>query len=331
MIFKNIPTNLIIGFLGVGKTTVIRHLLSQVPEGQRWAVLVNEFGEIGVDGAFLREEDVAVEEVAGGCMCCVTGAGLQVGLNRLIRQYKPDRILIEPTGLGHPAQVIETLTTPPFESVLDVRASIGLVDARQLSDRRYTEHPTYQDQLFIADVLAANKADLYQPDDVERFEALTRDFQPTKWRYAIVEQGRIPLDWLELSRSQERKALFPEAHAFIQARTEPAQHEERPPATQWTRIENVMQDFSGCGWLIPADAVFSAEKLRAWINALPALRVKGVLHTDNGWMAFNRAGDSNESGPAGAQVESRIEIIHAEPLDWASIEEELQACEKYRG
>ena len=331
MIFKNIPTNLIIGFLGVGKTTVIRHLLSQVPEGQRWAVLVNEFGEIGVDGAFLREEDVAVEEVAGGCMCCVTGAGLQVGLNRLIRQYKPDRILIEPTGLGHPAQVIETLTTPPFAGVLDVRASIGLVDARQLSDRRYTEHPTYQDQLFIADVLAANKADLYQPDDVERFKALTRELKPTKWRYAIVEQGRIPLDWLELSRSQERKALFPEAHAFIQARTEPAQHEEPPPATKWTRIENVMQDFSGCGWLIPADAVFSAEKLRAWINFLPALRVKGVLHTDNGWMAFNRAGDSNESGPAGAQVESRIEIIHAEPLDWTSLEEELQACEKYRG
>ncbi|MDX1334610.1 MAG: GTP-binding protein [Gammaproteobacteria bacterium] len=330
MIFKNIPTNLIIGFLGVGKTTVIRHLLSQVPKDQRWAVLVNEFGEVGVDGAFLREEDVAVEEVAGGCMCCVTGAGLQVGLNRLIRQYKPDRILIEPTGLGHPAQIIETLTTPPFAGVLDVRATIGLVDARQLSDRRYTEHPTYQDQLFIADALAANKADLSKPGDVEQFEALSREFKPAKLRYAMVEQGRIPLDWLDLSRSEARKALFPEAHAFIQAQTKPAQHEERAPATQWTRIENVMQGFSGCGWMIPADSVFSAEKLRTWINALPALRVKGVLHTDNGWMIFNRAGDSNESGPAGEQVESRIEIINTAPLNWTSLEQELQACENPR-
>jgi hypothetical protein len=144
----------------------------------------------------------------------------------------------------------------------------------------------------------------------------------------MVEQGRIPIDWLGLPRSEERKALFPEAHAFIQARAEPEQHEERAPATQWTRIENVMQDFNGCGWLIPAVAMFSAEKLRTWINTLPALRVKGVLHTDEGWMFFNHTGDTNEVRPAMQQPEGKIEIIHDRAMNWPEIEQKLMACRK---
>ena len=103
-----IRTNLITGFLGVGKTTAVRHLLAHRPEGERWAVLVNEFGEIGVDGALLDDTGVAVTEVPGGCVCCVSSQAFTVGLNRLIREQRPERILIEPTGLGHPAQIIAT-------------------------------------------------------------------------------------------------------------------------------------------------------------------------------------------------------------------------------
>ena len=109
----NIPANLVTGFLGVGKTTAIRNLLEQRPEIERWAVLVNEFGEIGVDGGLLADTGVALEEIPGGCLCCVSAQMFTVGLNRLIRQQDPDRILIEPTGLGHPAQIIRTLTFMP--------------------------------------------------------------------------------------------------------------------------------------------------------------------------------------------------------------------------
>lgn len=326
MFFQNIPTNLIIGFLGVGKTTAIRHLLSQVPEGQRWAVLVNEFGEVGVDGAFLREEDVAVEEVAGGCMCCVTGAGLQVGLNRLIRQYKPDRILIEPTGLGHPAQVIETLTTPPFAGVLDVRATICLIDARQLSDSRYTEHPTYQDQLFLADILVANKSDSYVEEDITQFHKLVQNFAPPRLRYALTTQGRVQADWLDLPRDNKRKALFPEAHAFIQATAPRDAHEEHQAITEWTRIENLGNDFFSCGWLIPAEDCFSRDCLMKWLKQLDCLRIKAVLNTDAGWMRFNLAGDDQDTQSSPEQAESRLEIIDDTTQDWLSIENQLKTC-----
>lgn len=95
-------TNLITGFLGSGKTTSILHLLAHKDPAEKWAVLVNEFGEVGIDGALLADSGALLKEIPGGCMCCVNGLPMQVGLNTLLRQGKPDRLLIEPTGLGHP-------------------------------------------------------------------------------------------------------------------------------------------------------------------------------------------------------------------------------------
>ncbi|MDH0098315.1 CobW-like GTP-binding protein, partial [Pseudomonas sp. GD04158] len=91
---SQIPTHLIAGPLGAGKTSLIRHLLAQKPAAERWAVLINEFGQIGLDAALLErgEDGIALAEVAGGCVCCVNGAPFQVGLGRLLRQARPDRL-----------------------------------------------------------------------------------------------------------------------------------------------------------------------------------------------------------------------------------------------
>lgn len=126
-------TNLITGFLGSGKTTTIRHLLAHKPEHERWAVLVNEFGEIGIDGALLADSGAVLKEIPGGCMCCVNGLPMQVGLNMLLQQAKPDRLLIEPTGLGHPKQILSLLTQESYAGWIDLQATLCLLDARQLS------------------------------------------------------------------------------------------------------------------------------------------------------------------------------------------------------
>lgn len=101
-----IPTNIITGFLGVGKTSAILNLMKNKPVNERWAVLVNEFGEIGVDGSLIQgnqaTQQVFIREVPGGCMCCAAGLPMQIALNQLLTEAKPDRLLIEPTGLGHP-------------------------------------------------------------------------------------------------------------------------------------------------------------------------------------------------------------------------------------
>ena len=144
-----VPTNIITGFLGVGKTTAILHLLKAKPVNERWAILVNEFGEIGVDGSLFQgqhseEQDVFIREVPGGCMCCAAGLPMQVALTQLLTRARPDRLLIEPTGLGHPKEVLQVLSTEHYKEVLDLHKILTLVDARKLSDERYRGHNSRQ-------------------------------------------------------------------------------------------------------------------------------------------------------------------------------------------
>jgi len=161
-IISAVPTNIITGFLGVGKTSTIMHLLKSKPDHERWAILVNEFGEIGVDGSLFegqRSKDgkVFIREVPGGCMCCAAGLPMQIALNQLLARAKPDRLLIEPTGLGHPIEVLEVLRAKYYCTALAIKKIITLVDARNLADARYTEHSTFNQQIAIADVVVGNK------------------------------------------------------------------------------------------------------------------------------------------------------------------------------
>ena len=91
MTIKAVPCNIITGFLGVGKTSSILNLLKQKPENERWAVLVNEFGEIGIDGILIesqQQDHIFVREVPGGCMCCAAGLPMHIALNQLLQRAK---------------------------------------------------------------------------------------------------------------------------------------------------------------------------------------------------------------------------------------------------
>ena len=143
-----VPTNIITGFLGVGKTTVIQKLLSQKPPEERWAVLVNEFGEVGIDSNLFssaegQKSGVTISQVPGGCMCCTNGLPMQMALNLLLKESKPHRLLIEPTGLGHPKEVLAILSGEYYREVLNLQATLSLVDARKINDARYTSNETY--------------------------------------------------------------------------------------------------------------------------------------------------------------------------------------------
>lgn len=102
------------------------YLLKHKPADERWAVLVNEFGEIGVDGSLFQgqhsqQQGVFIREVPGGCMCCAAGLPMQIALNELLSHAKPDRLLIEPTGLGHPIEVLQVLSAEHYQEVLSLQ------------------------------------------------------------------------------------------------------------------------------------------------------------------------------------------------------------------
>lgn len=320
-----ITVNLITGFLGVGKTTAIRHLLARHPTTERWAVLVNEFGEVGVDGALLDDTGVTVQEVAGGCLCCVAAPAFTTGLNRIIRRHHPDRILIEPSGLGHPAQVLETLSGPLYANVLALGPTLCLVDARHLVSPRHREHPNFQDQIHVSDVLVANKTDLYSSDDRERFEAFALDQQPPKQRIGMVSNGCVDPAWLDLARSPDRRAQFPEAHAFLveNAADIRSDHGVNP---HWQIIEGNSDGYHRAGWYVRQNQAWPEAALRRVLQDAVGERRKGVFLTEKGWRTINDDVWAEASEPA--DQHTRLEIIDPGVIDVATLDEALRQLDK---
>lgn len=190
-----IKTHIITGFLGTGKTTTLLHLLAHKPQQQKWAVLVNEFGEVGIDGALLSQSGAAIREVPGGCICCAQGLPMQVALNQLIREQNPDVLLIEPTGLGHPANLLEQLSASQYQGVLALGATLTLVNPQALFNERYLSHDTYRQQLLLADVLVFNKTDMPGCPAKDAVFAKADGLGLTDNRLWL-SQGQVPLEAL---------------------------------------------------------------------------------------------------------------------------------------
>ncbi len=329
-----IPCNIITGFLGVGKTTAILQLMTQKPANERWAVLVNEFGEVGIDsnlfaGSPEGQGDVTISQVPGGCMCCTNGLPMQMALNLLLARSKPHRLLIEPTGLGHPKEVLATLSGEYYRDVLNLQATLTLVDARKISDSRYTSHVTFNQQLEIAEIIVANKADLYQPEDFPRLLEYVEDrFGMDSKLVYQVQNGALELAWLTQPVSEENKNAFSKVTTDHSASALPASLET--PAEGYICADNSGEGFFSRGWIFNIDWQFDAEKLHFLIQGIDAERVKGVFLTADGFVGFNKVDDvvsrigleiDSETNP-----DSRIEVISSRSEVLDDIEKALLQC-----
>ncbi|NOH25933.1 CobW family GTP-binding protein [Vibrio europaeus] len=318
----SIPTNIITGFLGTGKTTAILNLLKEKPEGERWAVLVNEFGEIGIDGAMLTDQGALIKEVPGGCMCCAAGVPMSVAITALLRT-KPDRLIVEPTGLGHAHKVLATLTSSQFSDYIDLRATIGLVDPRNLTKDKYLKNQNFTDQLAISDIVIGNKVDQCHVSDIDAFNDWVTDQTPPKVFSQLVKQGNFPIELLDSPRREHSVSTEVAAHHHEHAELEP-QFALAPDQT-YVRKENKGQGYFSCGWIFGAEVVFNFDELFSVLSDLTAERVKGVLNTTNGCFAFNVSNgvvSVNEMSLEG--FESRLEVIDDQLLPWDQLEDVLK-------
>lgn len=196
-----IPANLITGFLGVGKTTAVIDLLRRKDPRQKWAVLVNEYGTVSVDDAFIEgeaAEGVSVRSVAGGCFCCTTAPMLPVALHFLLQEMRPDRLLIETSGLGHPAALVDTLRKS-YADRIELRASIGIVTPADFAAPGMIDsNPVFRDQVQLSDVLVLNKMDTATPELIADFQRWANGLFPPKLLIAATSQGRLEEGWLDV-------------------------------------------------------------------------------------------------------------------------------------
>ncbi len=328
---RGIPTNIVTGFLGAGKTSAILNFLAQKPASERWAVLVNEFGEIGVDGSLVEGQGgdatgVFVAEVPGGCMCCTAGLPMQIALTQLLRRSRPQRLLIEPTGLGHPIEVLQTLASKHYRDVLSLQKTLTLVDARNLADSRYTNHDTFIQQLEIADIIVGNKEDLYSPEDRDALRSFVQKHGSDGVELLTCSQGRLDLACLEgetVHRVEPRAA-----HGSMEQGDPPnpgSTVSARPLPNQGVlSAENAGEGFSSKGWRFSPDQVFNRDLVAAFLSGLNVERVKAVFITHMGIFGYNGTHDGITEMEIDDCAESRIEII-AEALD-DDLEQRLYAC-----
>ena len=336
---ENIPTNIITGFLGVGKTTAILHLLKQKPENERWAVLVNEFGEIGIDGSLYAglnraepdaKQTLFIREVPGGCMCCAAGLPLQIALTLLLNDAKPDRLFIEPTGLGHPKEVIQVLSEGHYSEVLDLQHTITLVDARKVSDDRYRSHATFIQQLEVADVIVANKTDQYDESDSDKLQKYLHELGVDKpQKFYEVSMGRIDLNWL--NGEHGGAGSLASGHAHSHASTDvldslPMPGDSDFPECGYLTVKNKGEGFFSQGWVFQSHFMFDNEKLNRFFLGLDVERLKGVFVTNQGAVSYNKADGVLTEMPISDLSASRIEWIHNDENSLNDLEKELMNC-----
>lgn len=174
-----VKINIISGFLGAGKTTLIKKLLAGALKGEKVILLENEYGEVGVDGSFLKDSGIVVDELNSGCICCTLAGDFQKAIDELIAKYHPDRILVEPTGVGKLSEIIAAVKKSAArhpEVVIGGCATV--VDAGKC--RMYMKNfgEFFLDQVKYASTIILSRTQLLSADRVEKSRALIAEQHP---------------------------------------------------------------------------------------------------------------------------------------------------------
>lgn len=344
---QNTPCTLVTGFLGSGKTTLINQLLACKKAEAKWGLLINEFGQIGIDGKLIDAGDgnqgLAIREVSGGCICCTSQLPLQIALSRLLAEHTPSRLVIEPTGLAHPKALIEQLSEPHWQTSLSMQLVVCVLNANQWQDIRYQEHDGYQSHVQYADVVLINRyEDMSKPMREQLIDWII-EYNPNAqivWHsntadcinrlYAQIQtvsqviyheqqkqrqQVRISLNPL-LTNTANNTVSVSNNGQFLQSKledanaTQPTNDTANEVVSLPYRYHDYQQGMSVGGWRLPANWIFDHGSLQQWLSAIPNWqRIKGVVNTDEGWMRFNFTPDSLTTSHCPDQSENQLEII----------------------
>ena len=305
------PVTIITGFLGAGKTTLVRHVIENA-NGRRLALVINEFGDVGVDGAILKscgiescpEENIV--ELTNGCICCTVADEFIPTLEALLsRTPKPDHIVIETSGLALPKPLLKAFDWPGLRARVTVDGVIAVVDGPAVAAGRFADDPVrlqaqreaddsidhenpleevYGDQLLCADLIVLNKTDLLDDAAVLTLTSDIRSAIPRAVKIVPAREGKVPIDVL--------LGLQAAAEDDIAAR--PSCHDDEPEHDH-DDFETFIVDVSSVA--SPAELAARAQKAAALHDVL---RIKGFAAVDGKPMRLLLQG-------VGARVETRYE------------------------
>ena len=300
------PVHILSGFLGSGKTSAIRNQLEQRAD-EKVAVIVNDFGEAGFDEAVIAgEAPFQITNIPGACVCCTAPEGFVAALGAIL-ETKPDRLLIEPTGLARPQDLVDTIRRGPHRDALELAPVVVLVDPRKLASPSPEEKALIEEQAEVADVLVANHTDACSDDELAAFDAWAGQLWPEPLATFHTSHGAVPADLMEwpegegARRAQEDRALH-DGHGH-----DHAGHQHGPASTEGFRVRS--------GVWSPA-VVFERSRIEEAIERAAGAegpgrlsRMKGLFRTREGHYRIEWAAGALNVASTAHRRDSRVDVI----------------------
>lgn len=339
--------DIISGFLGAGKTTLIKKLLSEGFKGEQVVLIENEFGEIGIDGGFLKEAGIEIREMNSGCICCSLVGDFGKSLHEVVDTYHPDRILIEPSGVGKLSDVIKAVQDVQDEIDAELNSFTTVVDVTKCKIYRKNFGEFFSNQIEYAGAVILSRTDKAKPEKIQESVALLRELnEKAPIITTPIEQlpGEKILEAMESSKSLEEELLAEVAHEAHEHHHDhdheehehhhDHDHEEHEHHHEHDHEEHEHHhDHDCCGhdhhhhhadevftsWGKETPKKFTEEGIRAILDTLSKedsdeygiiLRAKGIVPDENGkWIHFDLVPGEDEVRYGSAEYTGRICVI----------------------
>lgn len=292
-----IPVHIVGGFLGVGKTTALTALVAARAGSERAAIVVNDFGEAGIDAARIDGEPSGlVQNIAGGCICCTAPEGLVRVVTELLEVQKPDRIYIEPSGLARPRDVVDMLARGGIAQRVELRPIVVVVDPERLD----LADPLMHEQWEGGDVLVVNRIDLASPGALARVRTAIAGKWPPFQQVIETTHGVLPAGLPDLERGG---SVGPTAHA--DAHDHDHDHDHGPECA----VPDSTAGFLARSAVLPGDRTYRWEAVRRALDVPGVVRFKGMFRSDLGWVRVDLAGGTTDVRATPWRRDSRYDLV----------------------
>lgn len=314
--------DIISGFLGAGKTTFIKKLIDQVFTGEKLVLIENEFGEIGIDGGFLKDAGIEITEMNSGCICCTLVGDFSKALQKVLAEYQPDRVIIEPSGVGKLSDIVRAIEDVKKDAEIEIDGRITVVDGKKAKLYLKNFGEFFEDQVKHASTIVVSRTQMMTDEKVEECIHMLRDENAdaaiisTPW-----EQLSKDAIWHALEHGAEIEGLLEEEHGHHHDHEECCEHDHH-------------HDHEGCcehdhhhhhhhadevftSWGKETAHKYTEEELDFLVKALSEtdsygtiLRSKGIIPmTDGTWKQFDLVPEEYEVRDGQADYTGRVCVI----------------------
>lgn len=315
--------DIVSGFLGAGKTTLIQKLLREALTGSQVVLIENEFGEIGIDGGFLKDSGIEIKEMNSGCICCSLVGDFGTSLKEVLSTYHPERILIEPSGVGKLSDVMKAVQNAGLGTDVELNSAVAVVDASKCKMYIKNFGEFFINQIAHAGTILLSRTDVASEEKVAQAVELIREHNP---KAAIITTPLAQLDGREVLRTIEGATdLEAELMEQVKAMHDEDEHDhhhhhdhDEDEHEHGHHHHHADEIFGSFGMETPVS--YTKEQIKGCLNALSdektygaVLRAKGMVPDQNGtWIYFDYVPGEVDIREGKPDVTGKICVIGSE-------------------